>query len=183
MKMHQRILELSCRYYVFIFLNIYGLGKIMGGQFYRRGSLPEEVAIMTLDNADAFSLAWTFMGYSYEYILFVGILQIIGACLLLADKTKLFGVFILLPIMANIIVFDIIFLDKIGALANASIYFLMLIGILVLNREKLIEAIKILIRKDSSAPSYNRLRLFLGTGVLMALIFTCDQFLVNLLGH
>jgi len=183
MKLHQRILELTCRYYVFIFLNIYGLGKIMGGQFYRRGHLPDEVAIMTLDNADAFSLAWTFMGYSYEYILFVGILQLIGAWLLLADKTKLFGVFILLPIMANIIVFDIIFLDKIGALANAFIYFLMLIGILILNREKLVNAAKVLIQSDHNAPSSNRWKAFLATGILMALIFVCDQFLVNLLGH
>jgi hypothetical protein len=29
----QRVIELASRWYVFIFLNVYGLGKIAGGQF------------------------------------------------------------------------------------------------------------------------------------------------------
>jgi hypothetical protein len=36
--------ELFTRLYVFIFLNIYGLGKIIGGQFHQRGHLSPEVA-------------------------------------------------------------------------------------------------------------------------------------------
>lgn len=35
-----KVIELAARWYVFVFLNIYGLGKIAGGQFYRRGHLP-----------------------------------------------------------------------------------------------------------------------------------------------
>ena len=47
--------------------------------------------------------------------------EIVGAWLLLWDRTKLFGVAILLPVMVNIIVFDIIFLDTHGATASATI--------------------------------------------------------------
>ena len=92
MKIDKKVLELAFRVYVFMFLNVYGIGKILGGQFYRRGKLPEEVANMTLGEVDAYTLGFTFMGYSYGYILFVGISQLIGAWLLLWDRTKLIGV-------------------------------------------------------------------------------------------
>ena len=90
----------------------------MGGQFFRRGQLPDVVAQTTLEQASAFEIGWTFMGYSFAYILFVGISQIVGAWLLLWNKTKLLGVTILFPILLNIIVFDLIFLDKKGALGR-----------------------------------------------------------------
>lgn len=51
------------------------------------------------------------MGYSFAYILFIGVMQIVGAWMLLWERTKLLGVAILMPILVNIVVFDIIFLD------------------------------------------------------------------------
>jgi hypothetical protein len=104
-------------------------GKIIGGQFYRRGHLPPEVAQLPLASAGPFELAWTFMGYSFAYILFIGLTEIVGAWMLLWERTKLLGVAIL-PVMVNIIVFDIIFLDKYGALASAAIYTILLFVIL-----------------------------------------------------
>jgi hypothetical protein len=144
----KKILELTARLYVFIFLNIYGWGKILGGQFYRRGKLPEEVATLPLGEVDAFTLGWTFMGYSYAYILFIGISQIIGAFLLVFEKTKLLGVAILLPILLNIIVFDLIFLDRLGALASATLYFLLLIAILGLNFQRVEKAFQALTKGE-----------------------------------
>jgi len=87
----QRVIELAARGYVFWFLNVYGFGKILGGQFYRRGRLPEDVAKTLLGDANGFDLAWTFMGYSFAYILFIGVAEIVGAWLLLWERTKLFG--------------------------------------------------------------------------------------------
>lgn len=176
------ILEIVCRWYVFIFLNFYGIGKIMGGQFYRKGKLPPEVAQVTIDQATAYELAWSFMGYSFYYILFVGISQIIGAWLLMWNRTKLLGVMILFPIMVNIIVFDIIFLDVKDALVNATIYFLMLLYILYANKEKIINAFKILTRKDDNSmverPSH-LIKLSM-VFLIMTIIFCVDQFFVNL---
>ena len=93
--------ELAARWYVFLLLTIYGSGKLLGGQFYRRGNLPEEIATLPLSEVAGFDLAWAFMGYSYAYILFIGISQLIGAILLLFERTKLVGTMILIPILVN----------------------------------------------------------------------------------
>jgi hypothetical protein len=175
------IFELVCRWYIFIFLNYYGLGKIAGMQFYRKGKLPVDVAELTLGSADAFSLAWTFMGYSFHYILFIGLLQIVGAWLLLWNKTKFAGVFILIPIMANIIVFDIIFLEKKGATVNATIYFLMLLSILAINKNQIINAYKIISNERISKKI--TLNTIFKVLLIMVIVFMIDQLLVGLVGR
>lgn len=178
-------LELAARWYVFIFLNIYGLGKIAGGQFYRHGRLPEDVAALRLADAPAFDLAWTFMGYSFAYILVIGLAEVIGAWLLLWERTKLLGVAVLLPIMLNIIVFDAIFLDKYGALASATIYTLLLLLILWWNRERVMQAFAALAPKVESAarPARERAKTIAVAAAAMGLLFAFDQLLVNVFGH
>ncbi len=177
--------ELAARWYVFFFLNVYGIGKIMGGQFYRKGHLPAEVANTTLANTEAFDLAWTFMGYSQAYILFVGIAQIIGAWCLLFKRSKLIGVVILIPILLNIIVFDLIFLDMLGALVSASIYFILLLTILYFQRSTIIEIFKLLTtRKEKTTNSISEtVKTILIAGGIMILIFILDQLMVNFFGH
>ena len=174
-------LELAARWYVFIFLNIYGIGKIAGGQFYRRGRLPEDIANLTLGQVGAFELAWTFIGYSFAYILFIGVAEVVGAWLLLWEKTKLFGVAILLPILFNIVVFDAIFLDEYGALASATIYTLLLFVILVCNRDRVRAAFcALLLHEGTPRPTARTALVAMGA---MALLFAFDQALVNLFGH
>jgi len=178
-----KVLEIVCRWYVFIFLNFYGFGKIMGGQFYRRGQLPEEVAATTIEQASAYDLAWSFMGYSFYYILFVGVSQIIGAWLLLWNRTKMLGVIILFPIMINIIVFDIIFLDVKDALVNATIYLLMLIYILYANKEKVGQAFSVLTHVEIKKQS-EKIAILKRCGLvllIMMVVFGVDQFFVNLI--
>ena len=169
----KNIFEIVLRQCVFIILNIYALSKIFGGQFYMQGKLPLEVAETTLGDASSFSLAWTFMGHSYFYVLFVGITQLIGAWFLLWNKTKLLGVLILIPIMINIIIFDIIFLDVYPALANAVIVFSMLLLILIFNKENLIEIFEVLINSPttSNVPIKGRILIIGITIIVIALIF------------
>jgi len=181
----QRVIELGARWYVFWFLNVYGLGKILGGQFYRRGRLPEDVAKTLLGEANAFDLAWTFMGYSFTYILFIGLAEVVGAWLLLWERTKLFGVVVLLPVMVNIVVFDIIFLDTHGATASATIYTLLLFVILLCNRESVVQAIRALVPQGhpKQMPLKQKAKTAIVALVLMGLLFAFDQMLVNLFGH
>ncbi len=181
----KRVVELAARWYVFVFLNAYGLGKIVGGQFYRRGELPEEVASTPLGEAAAFDLAWTFMGYSFAYILVIGLVEVVGAWLLLWERTKLLGVAVLLPVMVNILVFDVIFLDKYGALASATIYTALLFVILALNRERVAEAIRTLTTRAGPRPGpvRERVKVVVAALVLMGLLFAFDQLLVKLFGH
>jgi hypothetical protein len=168
-----------------IFLNVYGLGKIAGGQFYRRGRLPEAVANTPLGEAGAFDLAWMFMGYSFAYIVFIGVAEVVGAWLLLWERTKLLGVAVLLPVMVNIVVFDVIFLDMYGALASATIYTLLLLVILLCNKERVAKAIRALMSPAPAGrlPHRRRARAIIVALAVMGLLFAFDQMLVNLLGH
>jgi hypothetical protein len=176
--------ELVLRQCVFIILNMYALSKLLGGQFYMKGKLPAEIANTTLGEASGFSLAWTFMGHSYFYIMFVGIAQLIGAWFLLWNKTKLIGVLIVLPVIVNIIVFDIIFLDVYPALANAVIVLLMLFLILFFNRE-IIKDTVIKLTNFQSKPSVSikkRVITFGITILFIILIFSFDSFIEYWLG-
>ncbi|MES3019148.1 MAG: hypothetical protein V4721_15280 [Bacteroidota bacterium] len=179
------IVELGCRLYVFIFLNVYGIGKILGAQFYTPKRIPAEIAAIPLGQVKGFELAWTFMGHSYAYILFIGCSQLLGAWLLLSRKFKLIGVMILIPIMVNIIVFDIIFLDAYGALGSAVIYFIMLLVILFINKEKIVLAVKDLTAFSTAEKTTLKSRVTrIGLALLfIALLFAVDQLIVNMLGH
>jgi len=179
----RNVIELVARWYVFVFLNIYGLGKILGGQFYRPGRMPENVANTVLGKASAFDLAWTFMGHSFAYILFIGLAEVVGAWLLLWERTKLLGVAVLLPIMINILVFDVIFLDKYGALASATIYTLLLLVILACNRERVLQAVQALTPKPVETSFRQKAKVMIVALLVMGLLFTFDQLLVNLFGH
>ena len=179
-----KLFELVFRQCVFIIINIYGISKMLGGQFYMKDKLPSEIANTTLGEVSSFSLAWTFMGHSYPYILFIGITQLIGAWFLLWNKTKLIGVIILIPIMINIIIFDVLFLDVYPALANAIIVFSMLLSILFFNKEKIFEIFKTLINFPTKPTVLFKKRLLaIGiTIVFIILIFAFDSFLENWLG-
>ena len=180
----KKTVELVLRQCVFVILNIYALSKLLGGQFYMKGKLPAEIANTTLGEASGFSLAWTFMGHSYFYILFVGFTQLVGAWFLLWNKTKLIGVLILTPIMVNIILFDIIFLDVYPALANAIIIFLMLLLILFFNKEIIIAAYDRLISapKNLKVPLKIKLRTIGITIIVIVLIFSFDFLIEYWLG-
>ncbi len=180
----KELVELVFRQCVFIILNIYGISKLLGGQFYMKGKLPAEIANTTLGEVSSFSLAWTFMGHSYFYILFIGITQLVGAWFLLWNRTKLIGVLLLIPIMVNIILFDILFLDVYPALANAIIVLLMLLSILFFNKEKVIESYQTLISFPTKSNVLFKKRLLtLGaTIVVIILIFSFDSLLEHWLG-
>ena len=107
---YKEMFEMVCRLYVFFFLAAYGLAKVIGAQFYTPDLIPSEIETTPIKQLSNFDLAWIFMGRSYGYMLFIGIGEVIGALMLLFNKTKLVGTFILIPILVNVIVFDIFFL-------------------------------------------------------------------------
>ncbi|MBC8756331.1 hypothetical protein H2O64_16775 [Kordia sp. YSTF-M3] len=182
---YRDFLEIAFRWYLFLFISIYGLGKIMGGQFYRKGFIPQDVATTPIVDVSSFELAWVFMGHSFAYILFVGVLQLIGAFCLLFKRTVLLGVFILIPILVNIIVFDIIFLDTYAALVNAIVYFLLLLGILYFHKEKIIAVFHILTKRKSKQQIELKTRIKSIAIVIgiMFIIFIVNQTIGTFVGH
>jgi len=177
--------EMVCRLYVFFFLAFYGLGKILGAQFYTPDLIPSEIETMPISQIPNFDLAWVFMGRSYSYMLFIGIGELIGALMLLFNKTKLIGTLILIPIMVNVIVFDIFFLDEYGALASAIIYFIMLLAILWINKEKIMKVIKTLTHFDALTKTSIKDKIVKFSYVLLIIlvVFSLNQLLVSWLGY
>ena len=72
-------------------------------------------------------LFWYFFSYSYTLGCIIATLQITGAMLLLFHRTRLLGVFILLPVLANILLMDIFYQIGYSVVVHASI---MMAGIL-----------------------------------------------------
>lgn len=181
----KEIIEITCRLYVFFFLTAYGLGKVIGAQFYTAASMPDGLDQIPIGQVSDFDLAWVFMGRSYGYMIFIGLAEVLGAVLLLSNKTKLIGTFILIPVIVNVIVFDIFFLDEYGALAGAILYLSMLIAILFFNKEKMKSIFNGLIhnKKTSKASSKDRIYKYLIVAAITILIFIGDQLIVNFLGY
>jgi hypothetical protein len=72
-----------------------------------------------LSSFSTIDLMWAFFGQSYSFILIIGVIQITGSFMLLFSRTRLFAVFILLPVMINIVLIDILYEIEPGPLAQA----------------------------------------------------------------
>jgi hypothetical protein len=64
-------------------------------------------------------LTWGYFGYSYPFSLLVACIQIGGSILLLFRQTRLLGVFILLPVMLNILFINAFYHLNAGALLQS----------------------------------------------------------------
>ncbi|MBX2828018.1 MAG: hypothetical protein KTR22_07635 [Flavobacteriaceae bacterium] len=175
------LVEWALRINVFVKLFSYGTGKILGGQFYRKGNLPEEVANTTLSDVRSFDLAWTFFGHSQGYILFIGISQLVGALLFLLPRTKVWGALVLIPILLNIIVVDYLFGVAYGAMFSACFYLGSILFVLYRNREALVEAL----RKLWIAPTekWGGIYAILLIGLFFGLVFGVEFFLIDFFGY
>lgn len=72
-------------------------------------------------------LFWAFFSHSYLLDCIIGGIQVVGAMLLLFRRTRLVGVFILLPVLANILLMDIFYHIGDSVVVHASI---MMAGVL-----------------------------------------------------
>lgn len=64
---------------------------------------------------------WNFFSYSYPLGCIIAALQITGSLLLLFHRTRLVGVFILLPVLANILLMDIFYQIGFSVVVHTSI--------------------------------------------------------------
>jgi len=77
-----------------------------------------------LSSFSAQDLFWTFFSHSYPLGCIIAGCQITGAMLLLFHRTRLAGVFILLPVLANILLMDIFYQVGTSVVIHASIMML-----------------------------------------------------------
>lgn len=99
------------RYFIAFEISCYGFAKILRTQF----TTPYSMADMPVGSLTGFELTWSYFGYSYTFAVILGMLQIGGAILLLFRRTSLLGVFVLLPVMVNIVLINVFYHIAIGA--------------------------------------------------------------------
>ncbi|MDH7446622.1 DoxX family protein [Aquimarina sp. 2201CG14-23] len=159
----QKILERTLRYFVAFFIFVYGAAKPF--QFGNRSDLPNT----PVNELSGMELMWSFFGYSQTLPIIIGVLQVLGALLLLSQRTKIIGTLLLIPIMVNIVLFDVFYQVKTGATVNAIIFLMILLILLFFERNKMIQLFKILLSPSEKNPK--RVPLFITSAVLAATLF------------
>ncbi len=116
-------------------ISTYGFAKVLKEQF----SVPDYIKDIPIGEQSGFWLTWYYFGYSYPFSIIIAIGQIGGSLLLLFNRTRLLGTFILLPIMLNIVLINVFYDINFGAFLNSLIYTLGLTFLLLLNYKELVE--------------------------------------------
>ncbi|MRX69808.1 hypothetical protein SAMN06265349_101270 [Flavobacterium resistens] len=95
-----RAIQIILTYYLAFIMLKYGFDKVFKVQFY----LPEPNILYTpLGMLDKDILFWSSMGTSYSYNVFMGLMEVIPALLLLYNKTRILGLFILSGVLLNVV--------------------------------------------------------------------------------
>jgi hypothetical protein len=97
---------LSLRWYLAFYMFDYGYSKLSSGQF---GIYDPNMLDKPLKDVDKFYLAWHLFSLDKTFNIIIGIMQILGALLIVINRTVLIGALILLPILGNIFLIDLAF--------------------------------------------------------------------------
>ncbi|NMM47492.1 DoxX family membrane protein [Marinigracilibium pacificum] len=133
------IIEEALSWIVVMAMFVYG-----GAKYWQFGYNPE-VLEKTVGELTSMELMWSFYSHSKPFAVIIGIFEISGGIMLLLKKTRLIGCLFLSTILINIILQDIFYVVNQGALRAAIIYQSILIFILIKNRKRLIQALKVLL--------------------------------------
>jgi hypothetical protein len=100
------LLRFACIVFLSMVLMKYGLDKLCKAQFY----LPEPNLLYTpLGKLDKDILFWSTMGTSYEYNLFMGMMEVIPALLILFSRTRKIALFIASGVLLNVFAINLSF--------------------------------------------------------------------------
>lgn len=142
------IFENAITWIVVFAMFIYGGAKLV--QFDGASEINKTVSDMT-----GMELMWAFYGYSKSYAMTLGIFEIIGGTLMLIKKTRIIGCLFTSTILVNVILQDIYFEVHLGALKAAILYQFLILIILWLNKDKVVQSIKVLMNYNKSPlPKY-----------------------------
>lgn len=126
---------LVLRWYLAYYMFNYGLDKMTGDQFGHRSA---EILNTPLKDVDKFNLAWHLFSLDKTFDIVVGITQIVGAVLLLINRTVLVGALMLLPILGQIFLIDLAFTFGAALSIRLSCMILSDLFILFYYRERMI---------------------------------------------
>ncbi|MBJ6367720.1 DoxX family protein [Snuella sedimenti] len=93
----------ALRIFLISFMFSYGSVKIIQLQF----PYPSLAKMLEpLGNFSPMGLAWTYLGYSKGYNLFMGLMEIIGGLLLIPRRTSTLGAFITMGVMTHVVIMN-----------------------------------------------------------------------------
>ena len=121
-----RVLETLGIYFISLVMISFATPKFFNTQFQtflHSGYMP-------FKEISSYTLAWSFLGYSYTYTLFLGIAEFTAGTLLLFKRTRLMGLLLALALYTNIVIIDLEF-QVIEAIAHAIVEFLIVILLLL----------------------------------------------------
>ncbi len=124
-----RIIELAFRWHVALSLFVYGIAKTVQFDVTAENEAP-------VNSLTGQQLMWAFYGYSVGYAKFLGVVEVLGAVLLLFRRTTLLGCLVVTGVLVNVITQDLVYGVNEGALRAAIIYQLLTFTVVVLNREQ-----------------------------------------------
>ena len=173
-----RIFEKSLRLFAATFIFIYGVVKPWQ---FENAFASTNTAVNELDGM---SLMWAFFGYSVTVPVVIGIFECVGATLLIFDKTKLLGAIILLPILGNIVLFDLVYKVVPFATMNGIIYLAIILFVCFEQRQKLREAFDAVlchsdVKESNRTFSVGRILAMIGFLTLNWIVFVALQ----IVGH
>lgn len=135
--------ELGSVFVVSTAMIMYGVGKMV--QFPAKVDITKKVSDLSGQE-----LKWAFYGYSKSVPTILGILERLGGILLLFKRTRLLSIILLTSILVNVILQDITYHINQGALIAAIIYQLLLVSILVINKDKVFLIYKAFTKKENN---------------------------------
>jgi hypothetical protein len=175
MKNISKIIETASALAVSISMIIYGAGKTL--QFPDSTAIAEKVSELSGQE-----LMWAFYGYSKFFPLVLGALEITGGFLLLFKKTRLLAAILLSIILINVILQDIIYNINRGALIAAIIYQILIVIILVINRERVVKILTLFVeveKKEAQESSRSRMLTALFVVFIFLLIKGFEYFVTH----
>jgi hypothetical protein len=89
--------------------------------FHLQGQVPLARLDEPISSLSGEDLTWAFFGRSVAFFCLIGVLQIVGACLLMSRRTRLFGAIFLLPVMLNIVLLNLFYGFEAGDTVHALI--------------------------------------------------------------
>jgi uncharacterized membrane protein len=166
------VFENAISWIVVFAMFVYGGAKTF--QFEGAIDIQKNVSEMT-----GMELMWAFYGYSKPYALFLGLTEIIGGILILVKKTRIIGCLIVTTVLVNVIVQDIYFEVHIGALKACILYQFIVLTILWLNRFRLIQSIKILVKQNKTEQSKIKFFVKLSAAFILFVLLRITEYYIT----
>jgi hypothetical protein len=116
-------------------VGLFGWKKVFGMQF----RTPLSTAALPVSSQNGEALTWYYFGHSLVFGLLIAVIQLVGSGLLLFPKTRLAGIFLLLPVMLNIMLINIFYQMNIGALTQSVILSVGLLYMMLQYRRQVME--------------------------------------------